>query len=692
MSAAELANTFREESADLLVKLEDALLGLESATDDKDLVDTAFRALHTIKGSGSMFGFEAVAGFTHHLENAFDKVRKGEISLNSELIGLALGAIDHIKALIENPEVASSTTGDTILAKVSAITGQSAAAPAVFKTAAASVRPNEDATWRVRFQLAENSLYMGTNPLGLLLGLQELGICTVVPQTDKIPVLEAIAPTTLYMGWDVVLTTPRPRSAIEDVFMFVMDDAQISIEPVVAKEHRLGEILIKRGDAPPEAVNTAMEHIQRLGTVLVKDGVVSEGQVQAALAEQQHVRAEANKAQALAQTQASSIRVPAERLDSLMDQVGELVIAQAHLKQLVAEMDDSPIKSVSEEIERLSNCLRDTTMSIRTVPIGTLFSRFKRLVRDISQELGKDVNLVTTGEETELDKTVIERLNDPLVHIVRNSMDHGIETPDNRAKAGKDRQGHLHLSAIHSGAQVFIRVRDDGKGLDRDRIRAKALENGLIGEEDKLTDQDLYQLIFAPGFSTAKEVTSLSGRGVGMDVVKRTIESLRGSVEVNSFPGHGTEITLHLPLTLAIIDGILVRVSVGYYVIPLSAVEEFVDLTADEDKPNSGRSFLNIRGELVPFIRLREIFNTQDPAELHQKVVIVSETGRRLGLVVDQVLGEHQTVIKSMSPLHANVQTFSGATILGDGSVALILDVAEVAQMGHVPEIDREAS
>ena len=691
MTAADPSAIFREEAAELLITLEEALLGLESTPGDKDLVDTAFRALHTIKGSGAMFGFEAVAGFTHHLENAFDMVRKGEFALNSDLVGMALGALDHIQTLIEHPESASSADGDAILAKVAAVLGKPAtAARSDARPVAPAQEQSDKAIWRIRFRLAGNSLVMGTNPLLLLDELRELGECTVVALTGDIPALEVMDPTACYIGWDAVLTTDKPKSKIEDVFIFVMDDAQISIERILDEDPRLGEILVGRGDVPATAVIAANEQIQRLGAILVKGGVVAEDKIKAALAEQKHVKAEIGKVQA--QAQANSIRVPAERLDSLMDQVGELVIAQARLKQLVSGMGDSPIKSLAEEIERLSNGLRDTTMGIRTVPIGTLFSRFKRLVRDISQELGKDVDLVTSGEETELDKTVIERLNDPLVHIVRNSMDHGIETPDDRVKAGKVRQGHLHLSAVHSGAQVYIRIRDDGRGLDRDRIRAKAVENGLIAADAKVGDQDLYQMIFAPGFSTAKEVTSLSGRGVGMDVVRRTIESLRGSVEVDSFPGHGTEITLHLPLTLAIIDGLLIRVGLGHYVIPLSAVEECVELTAADDQPNSGRSFLNIRGDLVPFIRLRETFQTAVPLELYQKVVIVAVGDRRIGLVVDQVIGEHQTVIKSLSKLHADVHSFSGATILGDGSVALIIDVGAVTQTGRLPEIDKEAS
>jgi two-component system chemotaxis sensor kinase CheA len=315
-----------------------------------------------------------------------------------------------------------------------------------------------------------------------------------------------------------------------------------------------------------------------------------------------------------------------------------------------------------------------------------LFGRFRRLIHDLARDLGKKIELVTVGEETELDKTVIERLNDPLIHLIRNAIDHGLENPDGRAAAGKPAQGRITLSAEHVGAEVLVSITDDGRGLDRTRIRARAEENGLIAPGAKFSDNELFQVIFQPGFSTAHEVTNLSGRGVGMDVVKRTIDGLRGKIDIASTPGRGSTMTLRLPLTLAIIDGLLVRVGRGRYVIPLSAVEECVELTTEEDARSRGRSFLNIRGDLVPFLRLRELFNASAAADRYQKVVIVSAGELHVGLVVDQVIGDHQTVIKSMSKLHANVEIFSGATILGDGTIALILDIGHLVQHGQQQE------
>lgn len=684
--------TFLEEAADLLLELEGTLLSLEETPDERALLDTAFRALHTIKGSGSMFGFEAAAAFTHHLENAFDRVRKGQIAPTSALIGLALEAKDHIRTLIETPAQADTALGDRLLARVEQIVGGASTAGAPPPAAAAPARNDEPVTWRFRFRLAPDAMVMGTNPLLLLEEIRTLGSGEIVALGDTVPPLEEMDPNFCYLAWDVVLTTTQPKSAIEDVFIFCSDGMELTIDKVSSPTERLGDILNRRGDVAPEVLENTAARQPRLGQMLVSEGALSEDRLRSALVEQQHVRAEADTSKTAAAASTASIRVAAERLDDLMDQVGELVIAQARLRQLIAASDDLQVKAIAEEIERLANGLRDTTMGIRMLPIGSLFSRFRRLVRDLSRDLGKDVLLTTSGEETELDKTVIERLNDPLVHIVRNSLDHGLEPATERLEHGKGPQGHLHLSASHAGTQVRISIRDDGRGLNRERIRAKAEEQGLIAAGAKLADNELFQLIFHPGFSTAREVTSVSGRGVGMDVVRRTIDSLRGTIDVASTDGQGAEITLSLPLTLAIIDGLLVRVGRGRYVLPLSAVEECVELSREDDLRHAGRNFLNIRGELVPFLRLREVFAASTPPDLYQKVVVISTGEKRVGLVVDQVLGDHQTVIKSLSKLHADAENFSGATILGDGSVALILDIAHLVACGQAQEQQRSAS
>ena len=356
------------------------------------------------------------------------------------------------------------------------------------------------------------------------------------------------------------------------------------------------------------------------------------------------------------------------------------------MKQVSAASNDVSLHSVVEEIERLASELRDSMMFVRMVPISQLFGRFRRLIHDLARDTGKEIEFITEGETTELDKTVIERLADPLIHLIRNAADHGIESPADRRAAGKAETGHVSLIARQAGAEVVISVSDDGRGLDRDKVRSKAEENGLIASGAVLNDADIYQLVFKPGFSTADKVTNLSGRGVGMDVVKRTIEGLRGAIEMTSTPGKGSCVSLRIPLTLAIIDGLLVRVGGGRYVIPLACVEECVELSAEQDARSTGRSFLTLRDELVPFLRLREIFATRTDPDPYQKIVVVSTGAERVGLVVDQILGHHQTVIKPLSSFHASVETFSGATILGDGSVALILDVIHLVAFGQKQE------
>jgi two-component system chemotaxis sensor kinase CheA len=630
---------FRQEAQDLLEQIEQGLLDLAARPGDRDTVDAVFRALHTLKGSGAMFGFDALAAFTHHCESAFDRVRKGEVPASADLVTAVLAAQDHMRALAEGRE-ASAAEGEALLAglrqAVDAAAGVAAAAPTVpAKT-----------TFKIRFSLPADALANGTRPLPLLDELRELGDCQVIALTDNVPALDTLNPTECHLGWEVLLTTEHGRSAIEDVFIFVIDDMVLEIETL--------------GDTAPDAV----EVVEDVPTLAAD-------------------KAEPEAADPKAQRGGETVRVPAERLDALMDRVGELVIAQSRLKQLAAAGTEPLLRGVSEEIERLAAELRDTMMVVRMVPVGQLFGRFRRLIHDLARDTGKTIALTLEGEATELDKTVIERLADPLVHLIRNAADHGLEPPEARAVAGKPQTGTIALAARQSGAEVIITITDDGRGIDRARVRAKAEENGLIAADAVLTDQELLQLIFQPGFSTAQAVTSLSGRGVGMDVVKRTIEGLRGAIEMTSRIGEGSQIALRIPLTLAIIDGLLVRVGTARYVIPLAAVEECVELSLEQDLRSTGRSLITLRDKLVPFLRLRELFDTRTAPDEHQKVVIVATGQDKVGLVVDQILGDHQTVIKSLSRLHADVGLFSGATILGDGGVALILDVPHLVAAGQ---------
>jgi two-component system chemotaxis sensor kinase CheA len=504
----------------------------------------------------------------------------------------------------------------------------------------------------------------GTNPLMLLDELRELGDCRIVASADAVPALAEIVATECHMGWDVELRGDVSREDIDDVFIFVMDDMELRIEPC-------------GGDnAPLPVADDGIASAVRNGLSAASDGagrndpVPSEG------------------GRTTGSPKGENVRVPAERLDGLMDRVGELVIVQSRLSELAHGDFSGPagklaLRSISEEIERLASELRDTMMVLRMVPVASLFGRFRRLVHDLALETGKAIELVTDGESTEVDKTVAERLADPIVHLVRNACDHGLETSDERVAAGKPATGRVQLSARQAGGEVLITIRDDGRGIDRERVRAKAEANGLIEPGQALSDNELLNLIFHPGFSTAAQVTNLSGRGVGMDVVKRTIEGLRGSIDVTSEPGQGSMMTLRIPLTLAIIEGLLVRVGDARYVIPLATVEECIELSLEDDMRMRGRSMVPLRDTLVPFLRLRELFDTGTRADPHQKIVVIATGGECVGLVVDQIIGSQQTVIKSMSSLHRDISSFSGATILGDGGVALILDVGQLVALGR---------
>ncbi|CCG07087.1 chemotaxis protein CheA [Pararhodospirillum photometricum] len=682
------AEVYLAEAEDLLADMETGLLDLETNPDAPDQINRVFRALHTIKGSGAVFGFTQVADFTHHVETAFQRARDGEIPVSPGLLEVTLAALDHIRDLLAGQE--NKERERDLLARLATHVPQTKKDKG--PSASPPPPPSDEGPrhWRIRLKLAPQVMAFGTNCLRLLDELRALGETVVVALPEAIPPLEHLDPVACYMEWDIVLTTNEPRSALDDVFLFVADDATISIEPLVveAGPKRLGEILVARGDVDKEHLEAALVQQRPVGELLIQAGQVSPEKVVSALVEQAKGR-EDTRAAAQADSGHGSLRVQAERLDSLMDQVGELVIAQARLRQLVARSEDLNLRAVAEEIERLSSDLRETTMSIRMVPIGTLFGRFRRVVRDVSRSLGKMVELTMDGEESELDKTVIERLNDPLVHLVRNCIDHGLEAADERRRVGKPEVGSIHLSAVHSGAQVLISITDDGRGMNRAAIRAKAEERGLLAPDTQISDSDLLAFVFHPGFSTAREVSAVSGRGVGMDVVKRTIDALRGTIEVRSTPGQGTVILLKLPLTLAIIDGLLVRVGRGLYVLPLSTVEECVELSVDAHDNDGGCDFLNIRGALVPFLRLRERFRVGTPPDPYPKVVVVSSGTARIGLVVDQVVGQHQTVIKSLGKLLADVREFSGATILGDGTVALIMDVPRLIEMGQGVGEDR---
>lgn len=725
---------FKEEAYDLLGELEGALLELEEAPDDMDVVNQIFRALHTIKGSGSMFGFEDIAEFTHEVESVFDMVRNGDLEVSQKLCSLSLKSRDYIKMMLDSSDdddVIEPALMEEILSGLKELTlGDEAEVEEepvaeVEEESATEADEKSDRTFYIKL-IAKQGVEVDEPMLENLFDeLVKLGDFKVVTRPGDTPVA-ADAPK----SWELSLVTDVPKDNVADIFFFidvdlevqiseeaegsdteavgesaVQEDVAAPIEPVapepelepevediepVAEEEmptedsdevstlRLGEMLVKSGDISEEDVERALKKQKPIGQILTEEGKVTPEKIEQVVKRQTQVKD--REVTQKRQEAMSSIRVAADKLDFLVDLVGELVIVQAQISQVVSERSDPQMTALAEELERLSDELRDSTLGIRMLPIGTSFSKFKRLVRDLSGELGKEIGLRTSGEDTELDKTVIERLGDPLVHLLRNSIDHGIEQPAEREAAGKSAQGMILLSAEHSGGEVLIRITDDGRGMSAESIRDKAIERGLIASDADLTDKELLKLIFEPGFSTAKEITNVSGRGVGMDVVKRAIDSLRGTIDIDSKPGKGTTITIRLPLTLAIIDGLQVRVEDEYYVIPLSLVEECVELARSDVDEQSGQRILHLRGEIVPYIHIRDWFEIEGENPPIEQIVITGVEGSRVGIVVDTVIGEHQTVIKSLSRVYKDVEGISGATIKGDGSIALILDIPSLVR------------
>jgi two-component system chemotaxis sensor kinase CheA len=651
---------YMEEASDLLRELEMALLELEEAPENAELIGRVFRALHTIKGSGAMFGFDDVAAFTHELETVFDGVRDGRHRITAGLIGITLDARDHIRELLH------ASPGDLELAAVSG--QQLERLRQVIAAGGAAPQGNEGqgplaepAAFRIRFDPHPDILLSGTNPILLFRELTQLGDLSLSAHRERIPELAELDPDRCYTYWDATLTTTAGEDAIRDVFIFVDDRARLQVERIgQANGHetqRVGDTFVDRGD------------------VDAGEGLPRPDRPDAAAIEQHvdRVRAGREKTEA-----AATLRIPAAKLDALVNIVGELVTVQARLSAFAVASGEPEINSIAEEVERLTALLRESTMSARMLPIGDTFGRFRRLVRDLAADLGKKIELTTEGNDTELDKTVIEQLKDPLVHLIRNAVDHGIERPEKRAANGKPEAGAIHLAACHSGAFVVISVRDDGAGMDREAIRARAIGRGLIPADAVLTEEEIFALTIAPGFSTADRVTAVSGRGVGMDVVQRSINALRGSLSISSAAGRGTVVTLKIPLTLAIIDGLLVEAGGAFFVVPLANICECIELERRVER-SVRHTLVNVRGEWVPYLTLRQRFSLPgEPPEIEH--VIVAETrGGKCGFVVDRVIGDHNTVIKKLGGLYREVEEVSGATILGDGTVALILDVDKIA-------------
>jgi two-component system chemotaxis sensor kinase CheA len=658
---------FIEEATENIAELEDALLALETNPEDPELVERVFRSMHTLKGGGSMFGFQKLSDFTHHLENIYDRVREGSLKINKGLLDLTLQSVDHLKDLLQEGEELSrntETTHKNLSIQVMKFLDEKSTKSQEEKPEASEKQTDNIKTFYIYFEPDEKIFDDGTNPLFLLDEMASLGDIKPLPCFTNLPGLKKYDPSKCYTHWEIILATSEDENAIHDVFIFVEDLSKIEIHELAPRNLLESDKFIKRLD-------DNFDFNKDIGVDQVKSFVkeVEEKDGNNETKETQKKGANGNGKDNII----SSIRVASEKIDHMMNLVSELVTTQARLTLFAEESDNGELSVIAENVQKLSRQLRDNAFDIALVPVETMLTRFKRLVRDLSGSLNKKVNFTAEGVETELDKNIIETLTDPLLHILRNCIDHGIETPAERKKKGKPEEGKILLKAFYSGASVHIQIHDDGKGIDTEKIHAKAIEKGLIRSEDDLSKREVFELLFKSGFSTSENVTDVSGRGVGMDVVKRKLAEIRGEVEIDSEKDVGTTLTVKLPLTLSIIDGLLVKIEENSYIIPLSAVDK-IYAAKHSDVVDTFNNLIVLDGEQVPFYYLREEFNLPESASEMEEIVVVEYENKRIGMVVDTVIGEYQAVLKSLGRIYKNQESVSGATILGDGTVALVLD------------------
>ncbi len=662
--SAGLLAAFKEEARDLLHDLEGALLALEATPDDEELITRAFQALHTIKGNAGIFGYVELEAFAHEIECVFEELQTRKMPVTRGLIDRTLEARDHILQLLlgaggDDPGSSRQASENKMPHPIAEIRSADRLVPMA-------------RVWRLLFKPPRRLFADGTDPLVVFAELRTAGEWTVKAQFGAVPALEEIDPAACYLSWEILFNTNRTPQEILDAFIFIGGDNVLEITPVEFGAEFTREIQERAAADELPANSECGPAVAASGAIVRVRGAIAE----AALRK-------------MGET-ATTLRVATAKLDKLVDLVGELVTVQARLSLVASLRTDPELLGVAEDVERLTAALRDQSLNVRMVPIGPSFGKFRRLVRDLSHEIGHEVELTTAGEETELDKNVIDRLNDPIVHLLRNSIDHGIEPRAQRLRSGKPARGRVRLSAAYAGANVVIRVEDDGAGIDTAAVRQRAVEHGLIGESDQRTERELHALMFLPGFSTSAQVTKVSGRGVGLDVVKRTVEALSGRIHVQSRSGEGTVIEIRIPLTLAIIEGLDVVLGGDHLILPLGNVKECVELVRRPGDDGRERSLAEIRGELVPYVRLREWFQVPGTAPAREQIVVTETDDQRVGLVVDQVVGGQQTVIKPLGPLFKEVRGLAGATILGDGNVALILDVVQLVK--HIERADAERS
>jgi len=709
---------FSDEAEDLLRVAEQSLLNLDNLNDIEDTIGDLFRTFHTIKGAAGLFGLNSIVDFTHVVENLLGKIREGVISVDEDMVSLFLKSRDHLEKLVENAlgdedglDEELIKIDKELLVKLNAYMGSSPVTDESDENEIPSVVTEIDTdgvvndSWHISLRFGPNALRNGMDPASFISYLSKIGeLKNVTLIDDAIPEWSAFDAENCYLGFEIsLISTSATKEVIQEVFEFVQDDCKISILPphshidayikmiesLPEEDMRIGEILFACGALTQNEKNDVLNHqdklndratfsgkdqkVPPLGVVAVEQQVVQQEVVDAALKKQSELKQQNTKAQ-------QTIRVNALKLETLVNLVGELVIGTANSELNARRLADANLNEAMENLSRLVEEVRDTALGLRMVQIGETFNRYKRVVREVSRDTGKDIDLIISGADTELDKTLVEKIGDPLMHLVRNAIDHGIESPGERMKAGKPAKGTVNLDAFHDSGSIVIQIRDDGGGLSKEKILKKALEKNLIQENQQFSDKEIYHLIFGAGFSTAEKVSNLSGRGVGMDVVRRNIESLRGHVEIESEEGKGTVISIRLPLTLAIIDGFQVRVGDAQYIIPLDMVDECIELNESLRGKDEQANYVNLRGEILPFVHLSDLFGADEQVdEKHRdNIVVVQFAGKKAGFVVDELLGEHQTVIKPLGQVFQHLKGISGATILGSGEVAMIIDIPEM--------------
>jgi len=691
---SQFKQTFLEESDEGLDVLESGLLALDSGSADDEVIHAVFRAAHSIKGGAGTFGLSEIAAFTHIMETLLDEMRDGRRAISKEAVNALLNSVDVLREMLEaaaDDVPPAMERAETVTRQLELILNGEASTDEASAAEEEGTEENASASgWQVSFKPMEHMLRTGNDTVRILRELCTLGDCELSVDTSDLPDFSQLDPELSYLSWEAVLRGDISEDQIREIFEWVDEDCELSITPLDTQA-----AMPEEASAVQSVVQDEDEYVAPVAPVVEK-----ETKPEPVLAESQS-KAEARspvKQDRRKNDSGGSIRVGTDKVDALINMVGELVITQSMLSQMGNEFSIEKLEAMREglaQLERNTRELQESVMRIRMLPISFSFQRFPRLVHDLSQKMGKKIDLKLSGEQTELDKTVMEKIGDPLVHLVRNSLDHGIEKPEVRVAAGKPETGVIHLNAYHQGGHIMIEISDDGAGLPRDKLLNKALKLGLCSENDNLSDDKIYDFIFHPGFSTAEQISDVSGRGVGMDVVKKNIKELGGNIELTSTPGKGTRFIIRLPLTLAILDGQLLRIGDEVYIIPLVSIIESVEINPDKIcSIAGGNEVYQLRDEYIPLLHLDRVFNLPPRRNSLQEslMIVVDSDKSSIGIVVDDLLTQQQVVIKSLESNYKPVQGISGATILGDGTVALILDMVGLIAMSQSAEYGKKLS